>query len=144
MEKLETFFIRTVVKAQKQSVPTSGVVSTTQIGDFLTAEARQQTILEKLVTALPVSPKAQQPPKTEKPTPVETITGIDSELLEQLTGAAETPQTTPTAKTKPVKEQPEPGRDVNHDLLQELTGSDKDKNKQQNNPENDQGGPSHA
>ncbi len=144
MEKLETFFIRTVVEAQKQSAPTSGAVSTTQIGDFLTAEARQNTILEKLVTTSPVSPKAQELLKTEKPTPVETTTGVDNELLEQLTDAAETPQTTPTAKTEPITEKPQPSHDVDHDLLKELTGSDEDKNKQQNNPDNNQGGPGHA
>jgi ABC-2 type transport system ATP-binding protein len=144
MEKLETFFIRTVVEAQKQSAPTSGAVSTTQIGDFLTAEARQNAILEKLVTASEVSPKTQQPSKIEKPTPVETTTGVDNELLEQLTDATETTKTTPAVKPEPAKEQPEPAHDVDHDLLRELTGSDEDKNKQQDNPDNNQGGSGHA
>ena len=35
MDKLESFFIRTVCDAQQQEKPTSGAVSTTQISDFL-------------------------------------------------------------------------------------------------------------
>ena len=50
MERLETFFIKTVVEAQQQARPTSGAVSTTQIGDFLTAGARKENVLEKLVS----------------------------------------------------------------------------------------------
>lgn len=48
MDKLETFFIRIVAAAQQQSQPTSGAVSTTQIGNFLTAG---ESILDKLVSA---------------------------------------------------------------------------------------------
>ncbi|MGD9110635.1 MAG: hypothetical protein PVG93_06805, partial [Phycisphaerales bacterium] len=86
----------------------------------------------------------QQPSKIEKPTPVETTTGVDNELLEQLTDATETTKTTPAVKPEPAKEQPEPAHDVDHDLLRELTGSDEDKNKQQDNPDNNQGGSGHA
>ena len=37
MERLETFFINTVVEAQQQARPTSGAVSTTDIGDAIAA-----------------------------------------------------------------------------------------------------------
>jgi len=55
MDKLETFFIRVVLAAQQQAQPTSGAVSTTRIGDFLSAEHIEESILDKLVSA-PVSP----------------------------------------------------------------------------------------
>jgi ABC-2 type transport system ATP-binding protein len=77
MDKLETFFIKTVASAREQAQPTSGVVSDgTYISDFLTAEpaekARRAEILDKLVSE-PVSPPASsEPPTTEHPTPVET------------------------------------------------------------------------
>ncbi|MHC4170051.1 MAG: ABC transporter ATP-binding protein, partial [Planctomycetota bacterium] len=49
MDKLETFFIRTVTAAQQQAQPTSGAVSTTKIGDFLTEPPSVENILDKLV-----------------------------------------------------------------------------------------------
>ncbi|HOV77960.1 MAG TPA: ABC transporter ATP-binding protein, partial [Sedimentisphaerales bacterium] len=73
MERLETFFLNTVVQAQRQATPTSGAVSTTQIGDFLTAKSGKETVLDKLVTAT-VSEKAEAGPiRTEKPSPRETV-----------------------------------------------------------------------
>ncbi len=83
MDKLETFFIRIVAAAQQQSQPTSGAVSTTQIGNFLTTAG--ESILDKLVSAggeqsrttEPVvtgkSAKAQQPVVSEVE-PLETET----------------------------------------------------------------------
>jgi ABC-2 type transport system ATP-binding protein len=66
MEKLETFFIHTVAEAQEQAKPTSGAVSTTQIGDFLTAGAKKESILHKLVGASEAQEPAAAPVKTEK------------------------------------------------------------------------------
>ncbi len=61
MERLETFFINTVVQAQQQATPTSGAVSTTQIGDFLAARSVKETVLDKLVGA-PVAEKPDSGP----------------------------------------------------------------------------------
>jgi ABC-2 type transport system ATP-binding protein len=44
IDKLETFFIRTVAAAQQQAQPTSGAVSTTKIGGFLTQEGPVESI----------------------------------------------------------------------------------------------------
>jgi hypothetical protein len=66
MERLETFFIHTVAQAQQQAMPTSGAVSTTQIGDFLAGKGPGQNVLDKLV-ASPRPQEAPAPPvKTEK------------------------------------------------------------------------------
>ena len=62
MDKLETFFIRIVAAAQQQSQPTSGAVSTTQIGNFLTAG---ESILDKLVSANPTEQKLSAPTDTQ-------------------------------------------------------------------------------
>jgi ABC-2 type transport system ATP-binding protein len=48
MDKLETFFIKTVLAAQQQAGPTSGAVSTTKIGGFLAGEEQVESILDKL------------------------------------------------------------------------------------------------
>ena len=83
MDKLETFFIRIVAAAQQQSQPTSGAVSTTQIGNFLTAG---ESILDKLVSANPTEQKLSAPTDTQ---PVaadkEYQTKPDEQLLSKLT-----------------------------------------------------------
>lgn len=108
MDKLETFFIKTVASAREQAQPTSGVVSDgTYISDFLTAEpkekARRAEILDKLVAA-PVSPPASpEPPTTEQPTQVETYEPKpDEQLLEKLTRKSEPPKPKPVVKPQPV------------------------------------------
>lgn len=94
MERLETFFINTVVEAQQQARPTSGAVSTTQIGDFLTAEKSQGDILDKLVSAS----ESAEPPvsalETEKIAPVEMATPMpDQDVLGELTKPHAGPET---------------------------------------------------
>ncbi len=142
MERLETFFIRTVVEAQKQAIPTSGAVSTTQIGEFLAAEARQQTILDKLVTASPAS-KTQDSVKTAKTVPAETKES-DNKLLEQLTGAGLQDTNVQLSKTEPVKEQPDSNKEIDIDLLKKLTESQKNVENKSTNNEGGQGGSGHA
>jgi len=63
MEKLEAFFIKTVQQAQQQGQPTSGAISGTEIGDFLTVASPAQTILDKLVQS-PVGGQ-REPVKSE-------------------------------------------------------------------------------
>ena len=58
MDRLETFFIRTVTAAQQQARPTSGAVSTTKIGEFLAQPPSVENILDKLVEA-PMDPVAR-------------------------------------------------------------------------------------
>lgn len=128
MERLESFFIDTVVQAQQQDRPTSGAVSTTQIGDFLT-EQSAENILDKLVSA-PVTEKAPapspEPAQVERPEAAKPKPEPDKDLLGELTQPKSTPQTqrvdrqsqpTPTPKTKP-----EEDREVRKDVLDSLTG----------------------
>jgi ABC-2 type transport system ATP-binding protein len=64
MERLETFFIHTVAEAQQQARPTSGAVSTTEIGDFLAAKKPGKAVLDNLVG----EPEPQEAPRTTAPT----------------------------------------------------------------------------
>lgn len=125
MERLETFFIDTVALAQQEDRPTSGAVSTTQIGDFLTEKAAE-SILDKLVAA-PVSPNRSAPaPQTEqvdrpqappKPQP-------DQDMLGELTRPKAPPQTErvakPQAESTPTSA-PAEDRQVRKDVLDSLT-----------------------
>ncbi len=127
MERLETFFINTVTEAQQHATPTSGAVSTTQIGEFLTVGARQGDILDELVAA-PVSETAQTGPvQTDKPAPREAVTPEpDKDLLSKLTQPASSPTVeavTPDRKPSgDVPETPLQPERVKKSVLDELTG----------------------
>jgi ABC-2 type transport system ATP-binding protein len=54
MDKLESFFIKTVAAAEHEALPTSGAVSMAHIKGFLAHDAPVEDILDKLVSA-PVS-----------------------------------------------------------------------------------------
>ncbi len=119
MDKLETFFIKTVTAAQQQARPTSGAVSTTQIGGFLTAKP-VESMLDKLVSA-PVSETAaaEAPKSTTQPTPVESReTKPDEKLLDKLTSE----EHIETTKTEPVEPKPVEQEQVDERILNRLTG----------------------
>ncbi len=108
MDKLETFFIKTVEDAQRQALTTSGAVSTTGISDFLAAEAAQENILDKLVSepvsrqAPPDSPtieSADRRIETSEPKP-------DDKLLRKLTRPDKPAKPRPVARDRKVKTQP--------------------------------------
>jgi len=102
LEKLETFFIHTVVEAQQQARPTSGAVSTTQIGDFLMAQKSQAGILDKLVSARVSETKPAEPPRTDHPQPTEVAAPEpDRDLLGDLTKPASTAKTEGVAPAQP-------------------------------------------
>jgi len=125
MDKLEDFFIRTVATAQEQKLPTSGAVSTGEIGGFLAAGARGSDILDELVSAsvAQASESESGSAETAEPEPVATEAGQDSDLLEKLTkslpdaGGAEI-----ASVTEPVETTVETDEDVKQDVLDELTG----------------------
>ncbi|MHC4363885.1 MAG: ABC transporter ATP-binding protein [Planctomycetota bacterium] len=138
MDKLETFFIRTVTAAQAQAVPTSGAVSEgAGISDFLAAkpleEARRAAILDKLVSAPVASHTPAELPQTEKVVPVEvTESEPDEQLLEKLSSPS---QPEPAGKTEPVEtelDQPEPSRteQVKKGILDQLTDDSRAQNQQ--------------
>lgn len=123
MDKLETFFVRTVAAAQQQAKATSGAVSTTKISDFLMAQtdeaAKRSAILDKLVSQPVVEQKLQSPAETEKVTPVQAPqVKPDLGLLEELTHQAKSAQVTQTATVKP--QAPEPQKTAS-DILEQLT-----------------------
>jgi len=137
MDKLETFFIKTVVDAQQQAQPTSGAVSTTDISDFLAAEAVQESILDKLVSA-PVSRQTPaDSPKTEQVVPVETSEPkSDDKLLSELSKPVKPTQPKPVAhdrqiETQPVETEAPKSEEVKKSILDQLTD--------RSTPQNDDG-----
>ena len=120
MDKLETFFIKTVTAAQQQSQSMSGAVSTTEIGEFLTFKTKEN-ILDKLVSAS-VSPQVTVDKlTTDKVTPTEVQP--DEQLLRELAKPAKPPKTEPVVETKPVEPQTEQPREVKKSILEQLTDS---------------------
>jgi len=104
MDRLETFFIKTVAAAQQLSASTGGVVSTTQISDFLAAQTPPEAILDKLVSA-PVSPQApSEPPETKQVVPVDiSEPEPDRHLLSELTERPLQAKSKPIARDQKVK-----------------------------------------
>ncbi|MBN2313267.1 MAG: ATP-binding cassette domain-containing protein [Sedimentisphaerales bacterium] len=128
MDKLESFFIRTVTTAQQQAQPTSGAVSTTKIGDFLTQQQPTESILDKLVSASVSEGTPQEPPTTQKVVAAaDSGSEPDKELLSRLTRTIEPPQPTPkardTVEAQPVHA-PSPVEEdqVKEDILDKLVG----------------------
>jgi ABC-2 type transport system ATP-binding protein len=146
MDKLETFFIKTVAAAQQQEQATSGAVSTTKIGDFLTQQTITEDILDKLVSA-PVSQESPaEHPTTEKVIPVE---GSEPEPAEQLLSklTASTEQTEPETPvineqvtTQPVESQAPQAEQVNKSILDQLTGRQSNKGQDEETTDKSQAG----
>jgi hypothetical protein len=126
MERLETFFIKTVVEAQQQARPTSGAVSTTQIGDFLTAGSRPENILDKLVSTSVSEKTPAEPVKTEAVQPREVATpAANKDLLSKLTQTSASPQTERVAPTQPVETPTDaPPEEIKKSVLDKLTKND--------------------
>jgi ABC-2 type transport system ATP-binding protein len=147
MDKLESFFIRTVTAAQQQAQPTSGAVSTTKIGDFLTQQiSASESILNKLVSA-PVSQEHQPPsPTTEKVVQAESAEPEpDEQLLSKLTSSTETSQPESVdrdqkVKTQPVESQAVQPEQVKEDILDQLIGRPTSQNKDKEQTDKPQAG----
>ncbi|MBA7485345.1 Vitamin B12 import ATP-binding protein BtuD [subsurface metagenome] len=134
MDKLETFFIKTVAAAQQLAPTTSGAVSTTQIGGFLASETSPEKILDKLVSArVSQQPPSTEPPTTEQVSPAETSeTKPDEKLLSKLTKPAKPPQPKPVVRDRKVKTEPVEPRapkpeQIKKNILDQLTGRSKHK-----------------
>jgi ABC-2 type transport system ATP-binding protein len=128
MDRLESFFIRTVTAAQQQAQPTSGAVSTTKIGDFLTQTEPMDSVLDKLVSA-PISQQdSDQAPPTEKVAPAAGLESRpDDGVLSKLTRSAE--PSIPERRAGEQKVQTEPAepdtvehKHVKQNILDELAG----------------------
>ncbi len=127
LEKLETFFVKTVIDAQEHALATSGAFSTTRIGDFLTAaglgESKKASILDKLVSEkiseAPVSDsrgtkavRAADEPEQE----------MDKRLLSKLTREVEPVETKPVSEADSSEQETEQQKQKEKSILDELTG----------------------
>ncbi len=129
LDKLESFFIRTVTAAQQQAQPTSGAVSTTKIGDFLTQQQTTENILDKLVSAPVSEDTSQEPPTTQKvAAAADSGSEPDEELLSRLTDSTEPPQPVPRVEekekigTQPVDSHPVEQEPDKESILDKLVG----------------------
>ena len=130
MDKLETFFIKTVTTAEQQAQPTSGAVGATQISDFLATKTAAERILDKLISA-PVSqqPSAHEQPTTKKVDYIETAEQKpDEQLLSKLTRPAKPVEPKPVVKNEEVETElaePEPLKpnQTQKSILDQLTES---------------------
>jgi len=123
LERLETFFIHTVVEAQQQAKPTSGAVSTTRIGDFLTGVEPSQSLLDKLVAA-PRQPETAPALRTEKVAETELPKGQPREnLLRELTKPT-APEAKPVAPSpvQPSEDRQVSPEQIKKNVLDALTG----------------------
>jgi ABC-2 type transport system ATP-binding protein len=152
MDKLESFFIKTVTAAQQQGLSTSGVVSdaTTQISSFLTDKTTEETILDKLVST-PVSPEVStEPPTTKKVVTVDSSEPKpDDQLLSKLTEQAKSAPPKLVVrngkeKTEPVEKKADQQEQTKKSILDRLTGRSKPKNRNKEQTGKSQGDSSDA
>ena len=130
MDRLESFFIRVVSEAQQENLPTSGAVSTTQIGGFLAAEDVTHSILDKLVAEPITAAEAIEPPRPVKP--LEVVR--DDGFLQKLTKTTEPVATEPVARAEKSRPQPIEPPAVKRSVLEELTGGSSSATEQDNKP----------
>ena len=129
LDKLETFFIKTIAAAQQQAQPTSGAVSTTKIGAFLAEATPVEKILDKLVSAPIAKDTEREVSITEQVVYNEKATPVHNEqLLTELTSSNETSKSQPAAQEQQVEEEQFESRQshqeeqVKKDILDRLTG----------------------
>ena len=123
MDKLETFFIRTVTTAQQLSSPTGGAISTTKIGHFLAPQAHPENILDELVSTSVSQEVPSKPSTTKQVVPLETSEPKpDEQLLSKLTEQAKPAESKPVVKTKPVEPQAPRKEQIKKSILDRLTG----------------------
>jgi ABC-2 type transport system ATP-binding protein len=135
MDKLETFFIKTVAAAQQQAPTTSGAVSATQIGGPLAPQTPPGKILDKLVSARVSQGAPQEPPTTEQVSPAdisERVPKPEEQLLSKLTEPAKPARTKPAVRdrkvnTEPVEPKAPKPEQIEKSILDRLTGRSKHK-----------------
>ncbi len=146
MDKLETFFIKTVAAAQQEDQTTSGAVSTTKIGDFLKQKTVTEDILDKLVSAPVEKESTVESTTTEKVVPAESSGPEPAEqLLSKLTESSEQPEiqtsiTDEQITTQPVESQIPQQDQVNKSILDQLTGSQSAEGQDKEKTDNSQAG----
>jgi len=143
MERLETFFIKTIADARRSGLATSGVVADENagMGDFLETvsdKTRRDKILDRLVTAEPAQFAGAESVETEKTLPAESAEQTDRHLLHKLTERAVNVETTAVngsdkdEQGQQTTSQDRSERRSGREILDELTGrskQDKDESK---------------
>lgn len=129
MEKLETFFVETVIDAQSRALSTSGAVSTTQIGEFLSAEAgdgKAASILDKLVSKKEVEEAAvSEGAASEAVTSAdESREKVDEQLLSKLSRPVEPAELKPVTEAPDLEQEPQEQEQIEKNILEQLTGDD--------------------
>lgn len=123
MDKLESFFIKTVAKARQAKQRTSGAEEGTDISGFLAEKpvVRQEKILDRLVTAK-VQAESTQAPVDQTTQTEKTKLSADEQLLSQLSqktidlSSVQNPESPDISE--PVKqEEPEVKKDILKDLI---------------------------
>ena len=132
MDRLESFFIRTVLQAQEASETTSGAVSTTEIGAFL-KDTPGKVLLDKLVSGETNKAKtAGAGSKREVVSRAKTaVPGPDEAILDSLVSRSA------DSETKAVEEKHKKGESlpivdqIKESILEDLTRDDQSKEPQQ-------------
>jgi ABC-2 type transport system ATP-binding protein len=121
MEKLESFFIDIVNKAQSDKLKTSGAISTTALVDFLAENGH--AVLENLVEG---TGRNQTQTETETVKQTSSETAEDKSLLENLTKSAqvEKVEMRPGKALEPVASSPQ--EQIDKQLLDSLTKDESD------------------
>jgi ABC-2 type transport system ATP-binding protein len=132
MEKLETFFVESVTAAQQKKVTTSGAVSTTNIGDFLSDSSKSEDVLSKLTEPSPESPEPQpETEKIEEPSTESVEDACDKDVLEDLTkeqfSEGQEERDVETEAVEPKATDTEDMQKKRKNVLDELTGGSENK-----------------
>jgi ABC-2 type transport system ATP-binding protein len=120
MERLESFFIRTVAAAEEQAQPTSGAVGSTHISDFL---APASSVLDRLVSSSPAREVAAAGLESTEGASVAEAPEekADEQLLRKLTEPVQPAPSQPVVTTEPAKP-PAVEEEVEKRILEQLTG----------------------
>lgn len=137
LEKLETFFVKTVTNAQRHFLATNGAFSTTRIGDFLTTAGLQEDKKESILDELTSEKISEEPVFDSRDT--ETIRAVnepekemDKQLLSELTKEIEPVETKPVSEAAPSEPETEQQNQNEGNIINELAnGLDKEGKKQQ-------------
>lgn len=126
MDKLETFFVRTINKAQQEKQVTSGAQAGTGISGFLAEKkvVRQSEVLDRLVASR-IDAFAEMPSgdsETVSVVPQHAESQQNKQLLNQLASAKAEPITKTKADQEP---QVKPAEAVKKDILNQLVDKDK-------------------
>jgi len=125
MEKLETFFVKTISQAKQQNLTTSGSDSSTKIGNFLAAEKAEPDILAEL-SADEVVDKKQEKKKVVE-TKQTQASKVGDSLLHDLTADSTPVLSKPEQQEPDKKEKNESEKQIDTSILDLLTGDSETK-----------------